>query len=74
MVITTVYTVLKRGGPFKLPKPLLGPLQIVISRIPLTLQLSFFAKCVLFNISLYGSTHNHNYLVHVNHMTKTENA
>ena len=26
------------------------------SRVPLTLQLSFFAKCVLFNSSLSGST------------------
>ena len=40
----------------------IGPLQIVIiSRIPLTLQLYVFGKCVLhvFNIPLSCSTHNH---------------
>ena len=38
---------------------------MVISRVPLTLQLSFFAKCVLFNICLYALTQP--YLV--NHVT-----
>ena len=46
-----------------------GPLQI--SRIPLTLQQSFFAKCVIFKFSFVLSD-SQPYLV--NQVTKTENA
>ena len=49
---------LKGDGSY-LPNRCSGLLQIAISLIPLTLQLSFFAKCFLFNISLSGSNHNH---------------
>ena len=42
------------GGALNYQTVCYGPFQIVISRVPLTLQLTFFAKCVLFNISLSG--------------------
>ena len=50
---------LVKGDDSYLPNSCSGPLQIAISLIPLTLQLSFFAKWFQFNISLSGLNHNH---------------
>ena len=50
--------VLKGGGSLE-PNRCYEPLQIVISRVPLTIQISVLANCVVFHISLSGSTHNY---------------